>query len=134
MRLGGAPVSNRRDPAAPPENGGNKPPIQESEAAVVADSVPLVDGIPPLLETEGPINAWPDESAESAMLTELRSRGESVVPAAAVEPLEEIETKALPPLDQLVQRIPADVREVLDDLFRVKFTTVRRVPAKALKD
>ena len=99
---------------------------------MVADSVPLVDGIPPLLETEGPVNAWPDESAESAMLTELRSRGEMATPAAT-EAVEETETAALPPLDQLVKRIPPEVREALDDLFRVKFVRVVRVPAKALK-
>jgi hypothetical protein len=32
-----------------------------------------------------------------------------------------------------VKRIPPEVREVLDDLFRAKFTAVRRVPKKSLK-
>ena len=94
------------------------------EAAAI-DSVPLVDGMPPL---------WPDDSAESAMFAELRSRGESVAPAAVVAPVEEVETGALPPLDQLVKRIPAEVREALDDLFRAKFVGVRRVPRGALKE
>ncbi|MBI5767473.1 MAG: hypothetical protein HZA93_06735 [Verrucomicrobia bacterium] len=75
---------------------------------------------------------WPDESAESAMLTELRSRGEVVAPVAA-EAVEEKEPGEMPPLNELVQRIPAEVREVLDDLFRAKFVRVTRVPKKALK-
>lgn len=83
--------------------------------------------------TDGPINAWPDESAESAMVSELRSRGEMATPAAT-EAVEEIETKALPPLDELVKRIPAEVRETMDDLFRAKFVRVVRVPKKALKE
>jgi len=32
-----------------------------------------------------------------------------------------------------VNRIPAETRELLDELFRVKFTTVRRVKKKDLK-
>jgi hypothetical protein len=30
-------------------------------------------------------------------------------------------------LDELIQRVPASVREALDDLFRAKFTSVRRL-------
>jgi len=90
---------------------------------------------PALLEGEGPINAWPDESAESAMLSELRSRGEPAMPApAATEAVEETDPKNLPSLDELVQRIPAGVREVVDDLFRAKFVRVTRVPKQALKE
>ena len=66
------------------------------------------------------------------MLSELRTRGELATPAAA-EAVEETDTKNLPPMDELVKRIPSDVREALDDLFRVKFVRVTRVPAKALK-
>jgi hypothetical protein len=39
----------------------------------------------------------------------------------------------LPPLDELVKRIPPEVRETLEDLFRARFVTVKRVPKKALK-
>ncbi len=67
------------------------------------------------------------------MVAELRSRGELTSPVA-VEAVEEIDTKALPPLDELVKRIPAEAREALDDLFRAKFVRVVRVPKKALKD
>jgi hypothetical protein len=85
--------------------------------------VPLVDGMPPL---------WPDESAESAMISELRSRGESIAPAATEAKEEMVDPKALPPLDELVKRIPPEVRETLEDLFRAKFVRVTRVPKKAL--
>jgi hypothetical protein len=53
--------------------------------------------------------------------------------AAAPKEDVEAETAPLPPLDDLVQRIPAEVRDLLEELYRVKFTTVRRVPAKNLK-
>ena len=43
------------------------------------------------------------------------------------------EKKNLPKLDDLIERIPADVRDTLEDLFRVKFVKVARTPKKALK-
>jgi hypothetical protein len=80
-------------------------------------------------------NVWPDEAAEVAFFAESRVRGEpaEVGAGAAPEAAEEIDTRGLPPLDELVKRIPPEVRETLDDLFRVKFTGVKRVPQKALK-
>lgn len=66
------------------------------------------------------------------MISELRSRGEPVAPAA-VEAPEETDPKALPPLDELVKRLPPEVRDTLDDLFRAKFVRVTRVPKKVLK-
>ena len=36
----------------------------------------------------------------------------------------------LPPLDQVVAKVPAPVLALLDDLFRAKFTMVRRYPAE----
>jgi hypothetical protein len=80
--------------------------------------------------------SWPDETAESAFLADARDRGESVTstPAPKAEAADDADTnKPLPPLDELVKRIPAEVRETLDDLFRARFVTVRRVPKKALK-
>jgi hypothetical protein len=83
---------------------------------------------------------WPtDEGAEASFLPDARERGETEVPLAAVaaEPSakeeSEAELGALPPLDELVQRIPAEVRDALEELYRVKFTAVRRVPAQALR-
>ena len=77
---------------------------------------------------------WPDETAESAFLAEARARGEPVLPAKSKEEVaEEPVAKSLPALDELVQRIPPDVREALDDLFRARFVAVKRVPKGALK-
>lgn len=73
-----------------------------------------------------------DEAAEAAFLSEARERGEVVAPKPAAE-VEEANPKALPPLDELVAKIPADVRDVLEDLFRARFVTVKRFPKKALK-
>jgi hypothetical protein len=75
-----------------------------------------------------------DEAAESAFLAEARDRGEVVKPRAesAVEVVDEIDSKPLPALDDLVAKIPADVREALEDLFRARFVTVKRLPKKAL--
>ena len=77
-----------------------------------------------------------DEAAEAAFLAEARDRGEVVATAKiAADVVEEVvDSKALPPLDELVKRIPPEVRETLEDLFRAKFVAVRRVPAKALKE
>lgn len=67
-------------------------------------------------------------------MAEARDRGEPL-PAKRAEPdaADEADAKALPPLDELVKRIPPEVRETLEDLFRARFVTVKRVPKKALK-
>lgn len=39
----------------------------------------------------------------------------------------------LPPLDDLVKRIPAPAREALEEYFRPRFVTVKRIPQSALK-
>lgn len=105
------------------EPGGSPAPalVAESRSRPADDAV---DGGPPEF----------DEAAESAFLAEARDRGEAVVPAKPVEESpDDVDPKALPPLDELVNRIPADVRETLDDLFRARFTTVRRLPRKVFK-
>ena len=73
---------------------------------------------------------WPDESAESAFLSERNSE----VDSAARAPIAQVpESDPLPPLDALVSRIPAEVRAAVEELFRGKFLEVRRVPESALK-
>jgi hypothetical protein len=75
---------------------------------------------------------WPGDSDEASFLAEARARGEPpALPTAAAE--ETAPAGDLPPLDQLVARVPAEVREALDDLFRAKFTRVQRVSPSALK-
>jgi hypothetical protein len=96
--------------------------MAESPARVAAPEVPVTDEVPEVV----------DELAESAFRAEARERGETIA-SVPVRTAETEEKGPLPPLDSLVQRIPADVRETLEDLFRAKFVTVRHVPAKALK-
>lgn len=64
---------------------------------------------------------WPEGSAAAS---------ETAVPTAVTP---EAVNAPLPSLDELVKRIPPDVRETLDDLFRVKFVAVRRVSPTSLK-
>lgn len=75
----------------------------------------------------------PDEAEEGAMIEELRTRGEALPVRPPAEPDDNGARAALPALDELVARVPPGVREVLDELFRARFTAVRKVPARALK-
>jgi hypothetical protein len=100
----------------------------EDVAEAVAATAPAV--------VENGANVWPDENAEAAFIADARQRGEPVKAAVTtVQAAEEKEDqrRAMPSLAELVNRLAPDVRETLDDLFRVKFTTVRRVPKSGLK-
>jgi hypothetical protein len=98
--------------------------VAELESAARYAEAPVMDTAPPGVE----------DIAESAFRAEAQSRGETVnATAATVEIAEEKDTKSLPPLNDLVKRLPPDVRETLEDLFRAKFTAVKRVPKSALK-
>jgi hypothetical protein len=119
-------------PATGTSNGnGSQPATVEDRRSEVA---PGPEALAEPAESGGVTFDPVEDIAESAFRAEARARGESVAPtsrpATAAEP---IDTQPLPPLEQLVERIPAEVREALDDLFRAKFVTVRRVPDKALK-
>lgn len=39
----------------------------------------------------------------------------------------------LPPMEDLVNRIPAPARELMEELFRARFVTVKRIPQSVLK-
>ncbi|GAB1488222.1 hypothetical protein MASR2M8_06670 [Opitutaceae bacterium] len=100
-------------------------PVEIPEEATVAAVV-----APPADTDEPPM---PGEEAERAMLAELRERGEAPVRAKAVSADADEKPVRLPPLDELVKRIPPNVRDALDELFRARFTGVRKIPADALK-
>lgn len=68
-----------------------------------------------------------------AMRSELRSRGEALVASARRDADEGEVAAPLPSLDALTARLSSEVREVLDELFRARFTGVRRIPQRALK-
>jgi hypothetical protein len=102
----------------------------------VADAADARDAVTAQAEPAEP--HWPAESAESAMLAEVRVRDTQPLSAAGgpdvASPLPSAaDKKNLPPLDPLVARLPAETRAALDELFRAKFTAVRRVPESALK-
>lgn len=78
---------------------------------------------------------WPvDESSEASYRAEVRDRGETIaVPPPRAEVEDEGDSKSLPSVDELMSRIPANVREAMDSLFRAKFVKVRKVPKRVLK-
>ena len=128
------------DPDVPDEDAGVEvqPHIPSVEVAAIAAATATTGTIgAPTFDEEGPV--WPDEAAESAMRAEVTERGETLNSKAARELAEAAaeaaaEKKNLPKLDELINRIPADVRDTLEDLFRVKFVKVARTPKKALKE
>ncbi len=68
---------------------------------------------------------WPDDAEESAFLSESAARGEA--PALLTLPSGiQVTGGKLPPLEELVAKVPTDVAALLDDLFRAKFTGVRK--------
>ena len=77
--------------------------------------------------------AGPSPEEEAAFLAEERMSTPvmSTPPTAAAE--HEDVAGPLPPLDELVARIPAPARALLDELFRSRFVSVKRVPRSALK-
>ena len=44
-----------------------------------------------------------------------------------------VEKGDLPPMEDLVKRIPMPARDLMEELFRAKFITVKRIPQSALK-
>lgn len=77
----------------------------------------------------------PSADEEAALLSEDRTSESFYGQAPKAENLEpEIdETAPLPPMDDLVKRIPQPSRDLIEELFRARFVTVRRVPKSALK-
>lgn len=111
--------------SAPVRPGAEVPAELPEEAAVAARAtVPAVDPDEP---------AMPGEDSERAMIAELRERGEDPVRARTTRAEADEKPVRLPPLDELVKQIPPKVRETLDELFRARFTGVRKVPVDALK-
>ena len=86
-------------------------------------------------QLENGANVWPDESAEVAFFAEQREQGAPVPVSSAAEAGEEMDQSSpLPALEELVKRISPEARTLMDELFRAKFVTVKRVPKTALKE
>ncbi len=107
-------ASSRVEAPADPET------IEEAAPAVVGSALQLTEshGLNgSIAHEEGEGFVWPEGTTEvTSHSVELR---EDALP--------------LPKLEDLVQKLPADTREVLEDLFRVRFVSVKRVPKSALK-
>ena len=69
--------------------------------------------------------------AEEAVLGE--ANGEVAAAMAAPPEMEEGRADELPPLEELVGRVPSGVRASLDELFRARFTGVRRAAEADLR-
>jgi len=92
-------------------------------AAILAD-------LPPA-ENLAPVG--PSLEEEAAFIASERESGASTpIPPAATADKDDEKTE-LPPLEDLVQRIPAPARELIEELFRARFVTVKRLPKAALK-
>lgn len=82
----------------------------------------------------------PLEALEAQMRGELAERDSAAAPPAArrraATPSDEDDEPGagkakLPELDELVARIPPEVRETLDELFRARFVSVKKLPKQA---
>ena len=75
----------------------------------------------------------PSADEEAAFLSAERANGLVVSTLPAIANTED-EKGDLPPMEDLVKRIPAPARELIEDLFRARFVTVKRLPKTALKN
>ncbi len=117
-----------------------------AKLTVLAAGAETADTLPPSIAAAEPTpaandqdGAWPTEAAEAEFLGEARERGEVQSEptgrpgATAPDPsVTEEKTGPLPELDSLVSRLDPAVRQTLDELFRARFVSVRRVAKKAL--
>ncbi len=86
-----------------------------------------------MIEAEAPVGPSPD--GEAAFLNEQNSQEAASASLSVAAPVEvEEPAEALPKLDELVNRISAPTRALVDELFRARFVTVKRVPKSALKN
>lgn len=79
---------------------------------------------------------WPDEAMEAAMSAEVAERdGPARQPTKKErEEAETLDGPPLPELDALIARVPAELQEAMEELFRAKWQNVRRVPSATLKE
>jgi hypothetical protein len=76
--------------------------------------------------------AGPSSEEEAAFLAREREMG-IVTPALMHTESPPVEKGELPPMEDLVKRIPMPTRDLMEELFRAKFITVKRIPQSALK-
>ncbi|GAB5558558.1 MAG: hypothetical protein SynsKO_02050 [Synoicihabitans sp.] len=82
---------------------------------------------------------WMDEEREAAMKAAMEVEDAQREASAApnrrqAEKQETLDGGPLPALEDMVAQVPAELQEAMDDLFRAKFQTVKRVPKAVLKE
>lgn len=92
-------------------------------AAVAADVLPA--------EESAPVGPSADE--EAAFLSAERENGGGDSAPRVVAAVVDDDKGELPPMEDLVKRIPAQARDLMENLFRARFVTVKRIPKTALK-
>lgn len=75
----------------------------------------------------------PSSEEEAAFLAQEREMG-IVTPALSHEESPPEDKGELPPMEDLVKRIPAPARDLMEELFRARFVTVKRLPKSVLKN
>ena len=83
-----------------------------------------------MVSRDGP--AGPSTEEEAAFLTQEQEMGTVAVAPVQPESTEEGQGNLLP-MEDLVKRIPMPTRDLMEELFRAKFITVKRIPQAALK-
>ena len=88
-------------------------------------------------DEDGP--RWPDEASEASFLSDQPPRLVEISVPVTKNSKETENGGAepeipLPPLQSLIDRIPAEARETLDELFRARFVSVKRVQQENLKN
>ena len=92
----------------------------------------LVQEVSPVDES-APVG--PSSEEEAAFLAVDVDCGPADIPPPKANRVEsELVEAPLPPMEDLVNRIPAPARELIENLFRARFVTVKRVPKAALKN
>jgi hypothetical protein len=85
-------------------------------------------------QTDDAAPVGPSSEEEAAFLSEDRASAAAfVLPPKAGGAETGSGDAPLPPMEDLVKRIPAPARELIEDLFRARFVTVKRMPKTALK-
>ena len=98
---------------------------EESVPAALVEEVASTDQSAPI---------GPSAEEEAAFLSTERESGNPVSIPALIAVNADDEKGELPPMEDLVNRIPAKTRDLIEDLFRARFVTVKRIPKTALKN
>lgn len=109
---------------------------EEAVAAFVPGPPPADDG-PPLEDLEaqmgGEVASRDAAAPASSPRPARRPAGLGAEDAGADDDLPAAaKNTPLPELDALVARLPAELREAMEDLLRVRFVAVKRVPGRDL--